>query len=205
MPHVQDVAPKYLHTERLTLELFDQDDREHGEFAIEIINSRTTIERLGDLGIKTPEQFKEMNKSTLLIDPIELKETFMYLLRIGGPDGPLAGGVSLGQHTRSIPPDIGWVMHEKYMGKGYATEAAKEYLRFLTEDFGLKGNVVTWPSEGNRQSNRVAEKLGFVDGGMVNNGDKEGTKVAILILPGMKKMDENATIWMFPEPNQKEE
>ena len=84
------------------------------------------------------------------------------------------------------------------MGKGYATEAAREFLRFLREDFGLK-DIITWPDETNRQSNRVAEKLGFIYGGKIKNADEPGKMIAIWILPGMSRLDENLSISFWPE------
>lgn len=41
-------------------------------------------------------------------------------------------------------------------------------------DGGLGIRDCTWPEEGNRKSVRVAEKLGFVDGGVVRSVDGHG-------------------------------
>jgi RimJ/RimL family protein N-acetyltransferase len=97
---------------------------------------------------------------TRLKSPILLDRDLIYVIHVGEENGPLAGAVTMAQRKPAIPGDIGWALLEEYMGKGYATEAAKEFLRFLREDFGLK-EIITWPEEANIQSNRVAEKLGL--------------------------------------------
>jgi len=68
------------------------------------------------------------------------------------------------------------------MGKGYATEAAKGFLRALREEIGII-DVSTWLDEKNRQSNRVAERLGFVEGGTAGVKEEEGKQGTIWILP----------------------
>jgi RimJ/RimL family protein N-acetyltransferase len=59
------------------------------------------------------------------------------------------------------------------MGKGYATEVAKEFLRYLREDFGLQ-EIMTWPGSTNQKSRNVAQKLGFVEGGSVRSKEEPG-------------------------------
>ena len=74
------------------------------------------------------------------------------------------------------------------MGKGYATEAAGELLRWAREYVGIK-DMVVFPSETNHESNRVAEKLGFVPGGRVADLDQPGKWMNVLILPGMENIE----------------
>ena len=83
------------------------------------------------------------------------------------------------------------------MGKGYATEAAKEFLRAAREEMGIK-DVCTWPEETNRESNRVMEKLGFVEGGTVRVRE-EGKEVPVWILPGMERMSDGLQISFWGE------
>lgn len=144
---------------------------------------------MGDFGITTPAQFDVVNLATRLsrtycqgLDP---DFDFYYLLRIGDKNGPLAGGISLAQRSASVPPDIGWCILEKYMGKGYATEAAREFVRYLQEDFGLN-TIICWPGSTNRESRRVAEKLGLVEAGTLQSKEEPGTFDVVYALPGMK-------------------
>jgi RimJ/RimL family protein N-acetyltransferase len=198
MPSAMELLPKYLQTERLTLELFDQEDPKHMACMLAALNNPTAHQRMGDFGIRTPAELIAMHLKTRLKSPILLDRDLIYVIHVGDKNGPLAGAVTIAQRKPAIPGDIGWALLEEYMGKGYATEAAREFLRFLREDFGLK-DIIAWPEETNRQSNRVAEKLGFVDGGRIKNADEPGKMVAIWILPGMSRLDENLSISFWPE------
>ena len=75
---------------------------------------------------------------------------------------------------------------EEFMGKGYAAEAGVRLLSFAKEDLGVK-EVMAWPGKGNQRSVRVAQKIGFVDGGTVRS--KEGGLNVVYVLPGMKFSD----------------
>jgi RimJ/RimL family protein N-acetyltransferase len=56
--------------------------------------------------------------------------------------------------------EIGWRLRRQYWGRGYATEAAAELLRFGLTEAGLDG-VVSIRDIDNAQSERVMEKLGL--------------------------------------------
>lgn len=103
----------------------------------------------------------------------------------------MIGVVSCSQRVggggKLFPVDAGWAMLEPFMGKGFATEAAGELLRFL-RGFGVR-EVVVYFSPTNARSNRVAEKLGFVPGGWVRKLDEEGKYHSLLILPGMERIE----------------
>lgn len=148
---------------------------------------------MGDFGITTPEQLDALNKSTRIISFPNVD--LIYIISPKS-DGELIGAVTLAQRTKDLAPDIGWALREGYMGKGYATEAATELLRALREEMGIK-DVCTWPNEGNRESNRVAEKLGFVNGGTVRDLKEGGKEVPIWILPGMDKVKEGLEIGLW--------
>jgi RimJ/RimL family protein N-acetyltransferase len=141
---------------------------------------------MGDYGIRTPEQLEALNTAIRIIHPIPFPLDMIYIISLhSSPDSPMIGVVTLAQRSKQLPPDIGWALKEEFMGKGYATEAATEFLRALREEIGIK-EVSTWPNEKNRQSNRVAEKLGFVEGGTARVKEEGGKEVVIWILPGMQ-------------------
>jgi RimJ/RimL family protein N-acetyltransferase len=198
MPSAMELLPKYLQTDRLTLELLNQEDPKHMACMLGALNNPTAHQRMGDFGIRTPAELIALHLKTRLKTPLQLNRELIYVIHVGDENGPLAGTVTMGQRKAAIPGDIGWALLEEHIGKGYATEAAREFLRFLREDFGLK-DIITWPDETNRQSNRVAEKLGFIDGGKIKNADEPGKMVAIWILPGMSRLDENLSISFWPE------
>lgn len=136
------------------------------------INNPIAYATMGDYGIRTKEQFDALNEATLLTYPIAFPGKLVYIIYLKDKRNEAIGAVTLAQRNRRIPPDIGWALLPEYMGKGYATEAAKEFLRWVTEDWELP--VCTWPEESNRRSVRVAEKLGFIDGGVVRSVDGHG-------------------------------
>ncbi|MCJ1309305.1 hypothetical protein MMC25_002964 [Agyrium rufum] len=166
------------------------------------MNSCTSHTHMGDYGIRTPAQFDAMKRgSRLSVTSSGGKEPdtdIYYLLHLGDKDGDLMGAVSLMQRAASTPPDTGWILLEDFHEKGYATEAATELLRFSKEDLGIK-ELITWPGALNRQSQRVAQKLGFVEGGQVK--DKEGNLNLVYILPGMK-FDKNMLLSIWGDGNR---
>ena len=57
---------------------------------------------------------------------------------------------------------------------------------------------MTWPGATNRESRRVAEKLGFIEGGTVRLKEEQGKVDVVYILPGMKfPLDKDLTISMY--------
>jgi RimJ/RimL family protein N-acetyltransferase len=141
---------------------------------------------MGDYGIRTKAQLDAVHNATRITSPVKLDLDLVYLVSpTTAPPEQLIGAVTLAQRSPDLYPDIGWALHEGFMGKGYATEAAAELLRMLRDELGLR-DICTWPDEKNVQSNRVAEKLGFVEGGTVRNRDEGGKEVTIWILPGME-------------------
>jgi len=195
MASLNDLLPKYLYSERLTLERFNHSEQ-HCECLLSVMNSATAHITLGDFGIRTSEQFDALNR------PARLKGTqftngvadddLYYLLRLGAqsPDGELIGGVSLCQRSTGdlyLPPDLGWGIVESHMRQGYATEAARELLRWIREDFSME-EVVVLPGAHNPASIRVAEKLGFVEGGQIPDYDA-GKTYSIFVLPGMQRYE----------------
>lgn len=196
MASLKDLAPRYLYTERLTLELFDHSDA-HYKCLLDVTNSKTAHERMGDMGIRTAADFDDFNsryrlRSSRFRDGMA-DDDCIYLLRLGShnENGDLIGAVSMASRQIGetlIPPDLGWALNEENMGKGYATEAATRLMAFAKEDLGFTELTVI-PSETNPQSNRVAYKLGFVDGGKIPDGDNPGQFHNLLILPGMEKFE----------------
>ena len=68
------------------------------------------------------------------------------------------------------------------MGHAYAAEAGKEVLRMARQDLGVE-EIIAWPGANNQRSIRVAQKIGFVEGGSIRTSD--GGVNVVYILPGM--------------------
>ena len=88
---------------------------------------------------------------------IEEDETWALVLR---EEGRPIGSVGLHKTREENVRELGYVLSEKYWGRGIMPEAAEAVLRFAFEELGLsKVTVGHFPF--NMQSKRVIEKLGF--------------------------------------------
>lgn len=78
--------------------------------------------------------------------------------------GRFAGfvGLSIPKFEASFTPcvEVGWRLAAEWWGKGFATEGAREVLRYGFEEVGLP-EVVSFTSVGNLRSRRVMDKLGM--------------------------------------------
>ena len=74
-------------------------------------------------------------------------------------NGKHIGAISLSQ-VNGTCYELGWVLGKRYHGKGYATEAAHELVRFATSLGAQK--LVAHCDTRNVASRRVMEKLGMV-------------------------------------------
>jgi RimJ/RimL family protein N-acetyltransferase len=178
-------VPSTLYTPRLTLILFSRSNPAHYACMLSCLNNATAWSQMGDYGIRTKEQLDALHDATRITSPIKLDRELIYLISLTSHPEELVGAVTLAQRCREIYPDIGWALKEQFIGKGYATEAAAEFLRALRDEIGIR-DICTWPDEKNVPSNRVAEKLGFVEGGTVRVSDEGGKEAVVWILPGMK-------------------
>jgi RimJ/RimL family protein N-acetyltransferase len=85
-------------------------------------------------------------------------------------------------------PDLGYFIQEEYTGKGYATEAGKAALKWWTEEMGVR-DIWAGTMDTNHASQRVARKIGFVDGGVLRLLVADGVVVEgrAFVQPGMGK------------------
>lgn len=85
---------------------------------------------------------------------VELKETGEFIGFVG------IEKVDFESHfTPAI--EIGWRLDSQHFGKGYATEAAKEVLRFAFDDLQLK-EIVAFTALQNLPSQNVMKKIGMI-------------------------------------------
>lgn len=76
-------------------------------------------------------------------------------------DGILAGGLVCWYiHPQNRNAEIGYWLGEQYVGRGLATRAAAEGIRYLFEDLGLH-RIEMQCGVGNRASRAIPERLGF--------------------------------------------
>ncbi len=74
--------------------------------------------------------------------------------------GELYGGISLMPEEQHHRAEIGYWIGRPHWGKGYATEAAREIVRYGFETLKLN-RIYAGVFEGNPSSTHVLEKLGF--------------------------------------------
>lgn len=149
-----------LRTERLLLREWRSEDRE--PFAV-LNADPMTMERM-------PKTLTR-EESDALVDVIEAEfEEYGYgLWAVEVPGSvPFAGYVGLhwARFEADFTPavEIGWRLDRSRWGKGYATEAALEVLRFAFDDAGLD-EVVSFTAVGHEKSRAVMERIGLVRAG----------------------------------------
>lgn len=106
----------------------------------------------------------------------------VWMIHLGPSNliGPCIGFTTMLQ--RCYIPDQGWVIIPEYRGRGYATEAAREVLRYFREEPSLN-NIMAPTHPTNHSSKRVAQKIGYIT---VGRGleYQHGSLLDLNILPG---------------------
>ena len=194
-----------LHTRRLTLTVFDENRPDHCDHVIACFQDPVSVGVQGDFGIHTHEQLKALAHHMLLspsfcggkVSP----RMAAYNIHLGSSSlDPMIGVLSLAQRSQTVPPDIGWVVLHQHTGHGYASEAGKEFFRYMTEEYGIT-EMVALVKPTNAVSIKVAKKIGFVEGGEVIGEDDIPRRV--FILKGMKKIDPGTRINFHGEEGEK--
>jgi hypothetical protein len=95
----------------------------------------------------------------------------VYLANSEHPDDDsqdaLVGMIGMSFRSEVPWPDIGFGISLKYEGHGYASEAGREVLRFWQDQVGVR-EVCVCTLEDNVKSHRMAQRLGFMEGGPSN-------------------------------------
>lgn len=150
------MAPRELHTERLILRRFRDDDR--ASFAR--LNGDPEVMRHFPAAL-------DHHQSTALIERIEQHfeaHGFGHWAVELKEGGRFVGSVGLWVPSFVAPftpcVEIGWRLCREAWGRGYASEAAREALRFAFEELRL-AEVVSFTVPANEASWRVMERLGM--------------------------------------------
>jgi len=98
---------------------------------------------------------EKMETEGFFLAPVETKETGDFLGFVGlnssNPDMPLPFDPSV---------EIGWRLKQSAWGKGYASEAARAWLRFGFETAGLQ-EIVSFTIPDNLPSQKVMQRIGM--------------------------------------------
>jgi RimJ/RimL family protein N-acetyltransferase len=146
-----------LRTERLTLRAADADDAE-------ATFDYRRLEEVGEWISDRPSDV-ESYRATFL-DPPRLAAAVIIEL-----DGVTIGDFMLrvqdawaqaevAEQARNRQAELGWVLDPAYTGRGYATEAVLEMLRFCFEDLGIHRVVANCFAD-NTASWRLMERIGM--------------------------------------------
>jgi RimJ/RimL family protein N-acetyltransferase len=146
-----------LETQRLVLRNWEERDRDvffeinSDERVMEFYPYRRTRQQADAI---FDEWRTEIDASSFGKFPVELKET-----------GECMGycGLVHAQAEPVLPPDtveIGWRFAARYWGKGYASEAARELLRYGFLDQGLN-EIVSFTIPANQRSQAVMKRIGM--------------------------------------------
>lgn len=68
--------------------------------------------------------------------------------------------VEVRDQARGVQAELGWCVHPKLQGQGYATEAVRELIRICFEDLGLR-RVTANCFAANESSQRLMERIGM--------------------------------------------
>lgn len=94
-------------------------------------------------------------KDGFCFSPIEEKTSGTFLGFVG---------LSVPAYEKPLPFDpcveVGWRLSRKAWGKGFASEAARAWLRFGFETLDLE-EIVSFTAEGNQPSRKVMERIGL--------------------------------------------
>ncbi|KIX99012.1 uncharacterized protein Z520_05473 [Fonsecaea multimorphosa CBS 102226] len=172
-------------TERLSLRLFDPARPSDYDALLALYDSDIVKRTLGNPGVYTREDI-DLRAKRFHPRPKDWDSEkrgpfpshawhFIYLrdgtdidtdAPQGQGQGQAVGCISLA-HRHPLPyPDLGYTVMEPYVNRGYATEAAKAALRWWSDEMGVE-NIWAAAFDTNVVSQRVARKIGFVDGGEV--------------------------------------
>jgi RimJ/RimL family protein N-acetyltransferase len=144
-----------LETERLVLRQFTVDD---APFILELLNTPTWLQFIGERGVKTLAQAKQY----LLDGPIKSYEVNghgLYLV-MEKQNGIPVGACGILRREGLSQPDVGFAFLPAYTSKGYAYEVASKLMEYAKDSLHISPLfAVTTPD--NVRSIRLLEKIGF--------------------------------------------
>lgn len=141
-----------LHTERLLLRRYKSSDI---KAIVRLIGAR----EVAATTLRIPHPYTEKDARELLkqLAKDKTQSRFGIFLR---ESGELCGGVGLNLDLQHDRAELGYWIGVPYWGKGIATEAAREVVRYGFENLGLH-RIFANCYVGNTASQRVLERLGM--------------------------------------------
>lgn len=159
-------APR-LATQRLRLRPLSVDD---AAFVLRLVNEPDFLEHIGDKGVRDLAGARRFLRQGPWMHQ-ELAGHGMLAVELGEGGEPV-GVCGLLHRPELDLSDVGFAFLAAHRGRGFATEAAREVMRFGREELGLE-RVHGLASPANRASIRVLEKLGLRLRELVRLGEGE--------------------------------
>lgn len=164
------MADHILTTERCVLRKLSRDDAEH------VWSAAHTPGFTDGMTWEPPKDMDELHAFTDA-KLVEWDAGERYVWSIFTKDGDAFVGRVETKHAKEIPGNVwtlGYWIHPSQQGKGYATEASKEVVRFAFETMGAD-SIVTSHADWNQASGNVLRKVGmkhtgFTEGRVSKNG-----------------------------------
>jgi RimJ/RimL family protein N-acetyltransferase len=150
------VVPVTLRTERLVLRQWRDSDRE----AYAELNADPVVMEHFPATLTRAQSDAHLEKMTQVIDG---RGWGLWAVEVPGV-ADCIGFVGLNEpwfEAHFTPAmEVGWRIAREHWGRGYATEAARESLRFAFEELGL-AEVVSFTTPGNERSQAVMRRIGM--------------------------------------------
>ncbi len=155
-----------IETERLKIERATLDDH---AFILELLNSSTWIEFIGDRGIKTEEDAKQYIQGNL-IESYRKNGFGLFKICLKPTNIPIGlCGFVKRDFLNSV--DIGYALLPEFEGKGLAYEAARATLNYGLSNLKL-APILAITSKENKRSHKLLHKLGLSNQGTIPIDDK---------------------------------
>lgn len=142
-------------TARLRLQAFTPAD---AGFLLEVMNQPAYHRFIGDRGLRTVEDAR-VYLIEKIISSYEENGYGLWLIRTRDEDQAI-GFAGIINRAELSDPDIGYALHQDYVGKGFAEEAARGVVEYNRAHLGIK-TLLAITDTANRASIRVLEKCGF--------------------------------------------
>lgn len=152
---------KIIETDRLVLRHMKTED---AKFMLELLNEPAWIKYIGDRGIRTiDEAIKYIEDGPMTM--YEEKGIGLYLVELKESETPI-GICGLIQRDFLKDVDLGFAIHSKYWGNGFACEAAQATLIYGNEVLGFQ-RIAGFTSLDNEKSANLLLKLGMTEEGNI--------------------------------------
>jgi RimJ/RimL family protein N-acetyltransferase len=149
------MADPILHTERLILREFTEDD---ADFVLALLNDPGWQQHISDPGVRTPAQARDWIGSRLLAS--YLRHGYGLWAMVKRDDGALLGMCGFVRRDSLPEVDIGYALLPSVRGQGYVREAVHACLRHGQAVLGFR-RVLAITGPDNLASQRVLENAGM--------------------------------------------